>query len=237
MGGDMGSCGLKRVYSRQKRLSGHWHFLIAVMVVQFAYQTARESPLPSWVKPTWAVLMLVSFSWLALYPRRARTVVGVDGITVRWIIRERRRAWRDIYDIRVEANAYAGRHQPSAFACLYDTDGRRLRLPFLDEMNVEALRTEVADVRAAAARHRGTAWERRPEVEERIRRRAAHRQAWGSAALCAVVVLVGMVVVMAVLFFTADDLPSPLLMFLWIPLASFVLLAALFNWRVQALSA
>jgi hypothetical protein len=178
--------------------------------------------------------MLVIVVWVVLFHRRARTFTEADGITARGALLTRARAWHEVYDIRVEPNPHKnGAYQPRLLTYVYDTDGHRLRLPHVDDLQLQDVGTEVADLRAVAARHRGAAWERRPSVEARIRRRAGHRRAWGRAWTGAFVVFFCMVAVLVVQLL-AGEVVRPALLLLCVPLGSFVLLAALLNWRWES---
>ncbi|MFJ4617022.1 PH domain-containing protein [Streptomyces sp. NPDC088812] len=140
------------------------------------------------------VLALVAWLCLgggvALEQWRARTSVSADGITVRGPLRTRTAAWSDVYGIRVEDSRQGS---PRWQAYLYRTDGRRVRLPHLDEVQVTDPIAEVADLCATAVRLGLTSFEARPEPEERIRRGTRRRTAWRRAGI-------GGLVVAAVLF-------------------------------------
>ncbi|QQM41811.1 hypothetical protein [Streptomyces liliifuscus] len=140
----------------------------------------------------------------------------------------------DIYDIRVEPTPRGGglsarRH----VTVLYGNDGRRPGLPHLDDRQLDDPHAEVADLLTAAARHRGMPWDRRPEVEARIRRRAGHRKAWEHAWTGAIVVLLCMLALLVALVVANGEAPVVLLL-VCIPAASFVALAALLNWRWES---
>jgi len=141
--------------------------------------------------------VLVPAVWLFLGVRvaleqwRARTFVTADGITVRGPLRTRTWAWTEIYGIRVENRGWGSPHWPGY---LYRTDGRRVRLPHLDELQLDDPIAEVADLGAIAVRLGLTSLETRPEVEERIRREARRRTAWQRASGASVVVVVALFV-------------------------------------------
>ncbi|MFI6338313.1 PH domain-containing protein [Streptomyces sp. NPDC050535] len=141
--------------------------------------------------------VMVPALWLFLGVRvvleqwRARTFVTADGITVRGPLRTRTWAWTEIYGIRVEDRR---RGSPRWPAYLYGTDGRRVRLPHFDELQLGDPIAEAADLCATAVRLGLTSLETRPEVEERIRREARRRTAWQRASGAGVVVVVALLV-------------------------------------------
>ncbi|WP_445280634.1 PH domain-containing protein [Streptomyces sp. DSM 118148] len=181
----------------------------------------------------WADLLVAAFIALAiartaLYLQRGRTLVDPDGITVRRALTERTRAWSAIYDIRAEPVHNALRYDRHWLTYVYDTEGRRLLLPHIDDWQLDNPPAEVAGLLAVGAPYRGMAWARRPEVEALIRQRAAHRRAWLWAFYGALIVFGCMTVLSIGLSFTSDGPPVVLLTML-VPLGSFVLFAALFH--------
>ncbi|MEV7341660.1 PH domain-containing protein [Streptomyces sp. NPDC093544] len=141
--------------------------------------------------------LMVPALWLfggvrvALDQWRARTFVTADGVTVRGPLRTRTWAWTEIYGIRVENNR---RGSPHWQAYLYRTDGRRVSLPHLDELQRDDPIAEAADLCATAVRLGLTSLETRPEVEERVRRGARRRTAWQRALGASLVVVVALFV-------------------------------------------
>ncbi|KOG33146.1 hypothetical protein [Streptomyces resistomycificus] len=226
--------GIEREYGRRRPVPRSWYVLLGIISLNGLFQLTRASGLPVWVKPALAVLMVVLVVLGLLYQRRGSTSTGAEGVTVRLPVGVRRRAWHDVYDIRVEDNPHRhGLLQPQRLAWLYDTEGRRHFLPHVDDLQLEALGAEVADLRAAVARHRGTDWERRPEVEARIRRRAGRRRAWWRAYVGSLLVFLAMLGVLVVQLAT-DRTPRPFLLLLCVPLASFAALATLLNLRWES---
>ncbi|MEU9960214.1 PH domain-containing protein [Streptomyces sp. NPDC050982] len=232
-GGD--GLGIEREYRRRKRPPRGWLLVMAFALGNFVLQVGRHfDALPTWLLACMAVLVLTSVVWVSLFMSRGRTRVGPDGIAVRGALSERKRSWHDIYDIRVEAAPRGG--GPSArrhVTLLYGNDGRRLGLPHLDDWQLDDPHAEVADLLTAAARHRGMTWDRRPEVEARIRRRAGHRKAWEHAWIGAIVVLLCMLALLVALIVANGEAPVVLLL-VCIPSASFAALAALLNWQWES---
>ncbi|MGX1914024.1 PH domain-containing protein [Streptomyces phaeochromogenes] len=234
-GGNGNGLGIEREYRRRKKPPRRWLLVMAFALGNFVLQTGRHfDALPTWLLACMQVLVLTSVVWVTLFMSRGRTRVGPDGIAARGAVFERKRSWHDIYGIRVEPTPRGG--GPSArrhVTLLYGNDGRRLGLPHLDDWQLDDPHAEVADLLTAAARHRGMTWERRPEVEARIRRRAGHRKAWERAWIGAIIVLVCMTAVLVALIVVNGEAPVVLLL-VCVPLASFVVLAALLNWRWES---
>jgi hypothetical protein len=207
---------------------------MAFIMVNFVFQTFRDSnDLPVWFKSATFAFVVGALGWSALGHFRGRTAVGPDGIAVRHALRERVHAWHGVYDIRVEPTHGRGLEVPQWLTYLYDGDGRRTRLPQVDDRQVEALHFEIEALRTAADRYRGTAFEPRPEVEAGIRRRAGHRKAWTRAATGAAVVLLAMTVVLVAQAVTGAVI-RPVLLLVVVPVAAFLVLAALLNWRWES---
>ncbi|WP_405907972.1 PH domain-containing protein [Streptomyces sp. NBC_00828] len=163
---------------------------------------------------TFPALWLFGGVRVALEQWRERTFVTADGVTVRGPLRTRTWAWTEIYGIRVENSR---RGSPRWPAYLYRTDGRRVRLPHLDELQLDDPIAEAADLCATAVRLGLTSLETRPEVEERIRREARRRTAWQRASGASVVVVVALFVRDFWMIFT-DGPTLSFLLLLGIPL-------------------
>ncbi|MFF7976563.1 PH domain-containing protein [Streptomyces sp. NPDC007905] len=190
-------------------------------------QTIRtRDAFPRWYAPAaWGVL-LAAGGWAVLREWRARTRVTTEGITRQGPLRGRTWAWSDIYDLRVE---HAGKDPlntaPRWPAHLYDFEGRRFRLPHLDEWQLDDPIAEVAALRAAARQH-GMSSEQRYEVEERILRRAGQCRGWQWAAIAAMLMLVVMTFAAAGEAFSGTRVHLFLLL-LVVPLVTFGALGAL----------
>ncbi|MFD4558545.1 PH domain-containing protein [Streptomyces sp. NPDC058469] len=222
--------GVEREYSRQRKASRRR--LVGLWIVQgnFVLQMARPDSVPARYRLLAVVLMAMLGVWAILAVRRGRTTVGADGVTTRGAFRVRRWAWHDIYDLRVEANPGQRSADPRSLTYLYDNDGRRARLPYVDDWQLPDLWAEVADLHTANARHRGMTWERRPAVEVRIRERAAQRKARLRAVPGTVIVFFAAFAYLLWEVFTDAD-PHPFLLLLCVPLTAYALLAAFFHWR------
>ncbi|MFJ9867150.1 hypothetical protein [Streptomyces sp. NPDC101165] len=225
--------GIEREYRKQRKAPRSFVLGMGLLGVNGVVQMWRQHSTPSWVPVSLAALYVVLFVKMWLYLRRGRTLVGALGITAHRAVTERGRAWHEIYDIRAEPVPKAPASARKWLTFLYDTEGRRFVLPHLDDWQLDDVPAEVAALREAAARHRGAAWEPRPQVEALIRRRAGHRKAWERASVGGVVALVCGFLLWVVLLFTSDH-PPTLLLFLWLPLGTFAVLAALLNRRWES---
>lgn len=204
------SDGIEREYRRRRGIPpGFLTTLVAAGLVSAGALHAMATLGPS----GWDVLAVVA--WLAVAGRvvleqwRARTSVTADGVTVRGTIRTRSWAWSDIYGIRVEDNKGS---TPRWSGYLYSTEGRRIRLPHLDEYQLTDPIAEVADLCAAALRLGLTSLETRPEVEERIARGTRRRKAARRAGIASLVVAAAMFALTTGLVFT--DRPAHTLLLL-----------------------
>ncbi|NEA68004.1 PH domain-containing protein [Streptomyces sp. SID12488] len=233
MGGDVGGVGgggIEREYRKRRKLPRGVLVSFGFMSLYCLLQLNRSTPVADWVKlALLAALVTILARWM-LYMRRGHTLVDTRGVVVRGAVIERRWAWHDIYDIRAQPVPKAPSNARKWLVHLYDTDGRRFLLPHVDDWQLDDPPAEVDELRAVAARHRGTAWEPRPATEAHILRRTAHRKAWERAATGTLVVLLCTFLLCLVLTVTTDD-PPILLLLLWIPLAVFALLAAFLHWR------
>ncbi|MFI1768489.1 PH domain-containing protein [Streptomyces sp. NPDC020800] len=225
--------GIEREYRKHRRSPLLMVFVLGLLSLNGFFRMWHDHTLPLWVPVSFAALYLVGIAKLALYMRRGRTLVGARGITARRAVTERGRAWHEIYDIRAEPVPNAARSARKWITYLYDTEGRRFVLPHMDDLQLDDPPTEVAALRRAAALHRGAAWERRPDVEALIRRRAGHRKAWERAVTGGLVALLCAFLLWVVLLCTTDH-PPTLLLFLGLPLGTFAVLAALLHRRWES---
>ncbi|ANP55910.1 hypothetical protein J2Z21_007807 [Streptomyces griseochromogenes] len=225
--------GIEREYRKRRRIPLLMSFSIGLLGLNGLHHMWEHHTLPHWVPLSLLALYLALFAKMALYTRRGRTLVTAHGITARRALTERGRAWHDIYDIRVEQVPNAAKSARKWITYLYDTEGRRFVLPHMDDLQLDDPRREVAALREAAAPHRGAAWERRPQVEALIRRRAGHRKAWERAVTGGLIALLCGFLLWVALLFT-DPHPPTLLLLLGLPLATFAVLAALLHRRWES---
>ncbi|MFF3845989.1 PH domain-containing protein [Streptomyces sp. NPDC002328] len=169
----------------------------------------------------------VFFIPVALAHWRARTLVSAQGITVRGRLLTRTRPWRDVYALRTDPRRTDTHSlEPRLPVHLYDTEGRRYLLPHLDDWQLDDVEGELTALRETATRDHGVSWEPRPEVEARIHRRAGHRKAWRRSHTGATAALAATFAYGTVRLFVSNDDPFPLTTLLYVPAATFALLAA-----------
>ncbi|MFD8816824.1 PH domain-containing protein [Streptomyces sp. NPDC059627] len=229
--------GGEREYRKRRRLPWSYLGLLGLVLMNAFIQTARVSGgRPGggdgnrWGPPVIGVLLLVTLARVVLEQYRAYTRVTPAGITAQGPLRARTWAWSEVYDIRVEqAPRGSGRAAPRWLTYLYDFQGRRFLLPHLDDWQLDDPYAEVAELCLAAAPHRSLTWERRPDVEERIRQGAVRRRAWTWGAYGAVAMMVVMIVV-SVTLVIAGWTDHVFLLVVCVPLASGAVLAAVLQW-------
>ncbi|WP_262061499.1 PH domain-containing protein [Streptomyces sp. STR69] len=226
--GDGYGRGIEREYRRWRKASRARMLIMWIIMGNCLLQLTRPDHIPVRYKLLWLVVIVSLLVWGFLAARRGLTSVGADGVTVRGAFRERRRAWHDIYDLRVEERPKQARTDFRKWTWLYDYDGRRLRLPNVDDWQLPDLQAEIDDLRTVAAAHRGMTWEPRPEVEARIRLRAGHRKAQERAITWALLAFFagGIYLVWEV---NTDGEPHPFLLLLCAPLAVYALLLPFFR--------
>ncbi|KUO12075.1 PH domain-containing protein [Streptomyces sp. DSM 15324] len=165
--------------------------------------------------------LLTPAIWVAVGTRvalehwRARTSVTVEGVTARGPLRTRTRAWSEIYGIRVEGGRRGGSSRWPAY--LYDTDGHRIRLFQVDELQLADPIGEMADLSATAVRLGLMSSATRPELEVLIARRARRRTAFQRAVVGCLIVAVAAFVVFTWLLLT-DRPTHTVLLLLGLPL-------------------
>lgn len=168
----MDKSGVEREYRKRRKLPQAYLLLVGVVMLNGLIQTGRvqlghDNGLRIWTSAALALLMVATLVRIVLEQYRAHTRVTAAGITVRGAVRSRTWAWQEVYDIRVQPSPRgSGRMAPQWLAYLYDMEGRRVRLPHLDDWQLDDPYAEVSALRLAAAPHRGLTWERRPQVEE-----------------------------------------------------------------------
>ena len=223
---------IEREYRKRRKVPRGWLVALGGAAVLNLSFLTRPMAGPGWVKPVLLAALLAIVARGIVFLRRGRTLVDAHGITMRGAFTQRRRSWHDIYDIRVQPIPKAPAYGRKWLVFLYGNDGHRFLLPHVDDWQLDDPSAEVDELRAVAARHRGTAWEPRPAIEARIRRWAAHRKAWERAFLGTLAVFICTLLLWVVLVIATDD-PPTLLLLLWIPLASFALVAAFLHWRAS----
>ncbi|MCX5406420.1 PH domain-containing protein [Streptomyces sp. NBC_00335] len=164
--------GLLREYRTKP---GNWVVFVAFFgLLGFFALATSELPWPRWVKLLVGALMAIFVGWV-LYARSRRfTTVDHRGIAVRDAAGVRRLAWDDIHDIRaVDIPHVDGGTAPRTIVYAYRTDGRRLGLPCVDDVEQTAVGWEVVSLRSILAERRSADWVEDPRAEPRIARQAA----------------------------------------------------------------
>lgn len=209
------SNGIERQYRRRRGI--HPAQLVtlaaAALIITMAVSTMTTSG-PSTGNALAVAAWLTVTGRVVLEQFRARTSVTAEGVTVRGALRTRSWAWSEIYGIRVENNRWGS---PRWSGYLYATDGRRVRLPHIDEYQLTDPIAEIADLCAAALQLGLTTLDTRPDVEEHIARKARRRRAWQRTAIASAVVMAAMFVVDGWLLFTERPTHTYLLL-LGVPL-------------------
>jgi len=231
MAGDEGE--IERVYRRRHRLPWRYLGLMGLVFGNAVIQVSRTSGNPylhGWVSWGLVLFMVATLVRVVLEQFRAYTRVTGVGVTAQGPVRSRTWAWHEVYDIRVEPGPRgSGQLAPQWLTYVYDFDGRRRLLPHLDDWQLDDPYAEVSELCLAAAPYRSLAWERRPQVEERLLWRAARRRAWTWAARG----MLGVLFAMFVVDFWQVVVGRPehqFLLLVVVPLASFAVFGAVLQW-------
>lgn len=195
---------LRREYRKVRPIPAQTVLLMvsgALMVASALLNASASGPV-GWAAAAiaaWAVTLVLH--GLELW--RARTLVTCAGITARGPLRTRVRAWHEVYDIRLEPGKRPqGTTAVRWPAYLYDTGGRRVRLPHLDEQQLPDPAADIAHLRATATRLGLCSWSPRPDLETRIARAARRRTAWHRAVITVLVLTAAAFVLDTALLFT-----------------------------------
>jgi len=229
--------GIERVYRRRRKLPWRYLGLVGLVFLNAMFQAWRtwDDPYaPHWGTWLFGLFTLVTIVRICLEQFRAHTRVTAEGVTTQGNLRSRTWAWDEVYDIRVvPAPRGSGGMAPQWPPYLYALQGRRFLLPHIDDWQLDDLHTEVSDLCLAAAPAHSLGWERRPQVEERILRRAARRKAWTWAGNGALIALFAMFVLSIGL--VATGRPDNLfLLFVVVPLVSFGVFGVALQWYWSA---
>jgi hypothetical protein len=228
MHGDGDGREVEREYRRWRKASRARILLMWVVMGNCLLQLARPDHIPVRYKLLGLAVIASLLVWSVLATRRGFTSVDADGVTVRGAFLVRRRAWHDIYDLRVEHRPKQAGTDVRWWTWLYDNDGRRLLLPNVDDWQLPDFRAEIDELRALAAAHRDKVWEPRPEVEARIRLRAGHRRAQERAIIGTLVVFFAGLTYLVWEVAVGDE-THPFLLLLCVPLAVYALLVPFFR--------
>ncbi|MEV0741030.1 PH domain-containing protein [Streptomyces sp. NPDC050549] len=143
--------GIERGYRRWRKASRARIVFAWTIAGNGVFQMTRPDSIPVRYKLLVLALIAALAVWAVLATRRGLTSVSADGVTVRGAFRVRRRAWHDIYDLRVEERPKQARADVRWWTWLYANDGRRLLLPNVDDWQLPDLRSEIDELRALAA--------------------------------------------------------------------------------------
>ena len=150
--------------------------------------------------------------WLCASSTRA----DACGLETTWLWMRRRTAWSDVQEVRIEATLGAEAFEVGVtrYAVVYDTAGRRRRLPCVDNMNLTLRRRDLDDeveaMHAAWQRHRGPGWRPAAAVIARIRERERYGGPVERASLAAVAgTVVACALLVGGLFLDADEWDEP----------------------------
>jgi hypothetical protein len=115
-----------------------------------------------------AAAIVLALVWGA----RVATVVRADYIGRRGLLGTKKIPWRDVQDIRIEANVakYVKDSAPKELAMVYRTNGRRMTLIHLNQKNLNGfhlvLADEVEKIRNRWLERRGADWRPVPKVQQ-----------------------------------------------------------------------
>lgn len=146
-------------HPREYRFSGSWFWFWFAMATPLVgaggllYDMGADG-LPIGVLVAVVLGFAAFFSWILLLLRTA-TICDERQITILGTFGTRSLAWSDVQGIEIEDQAGGPQKQ---IAVLYDADGRRRVLPFLNDRGTGDLAGEVAALREMWIRGRGEDW-------------------------------------------------------------------------------
>jgi hypothetical protein len=165
---------------RSRMLMFLWLIFAGTLIVPGAM--LADDDLSASVALPFAFAWVTFMGWLFYAALHSSTAADIKAIHVRGMVRRRRLAWADVQDMKAEAT-YAESGSASVVVYVYGLDGRRVLLPFVDDLHVDVGR-ELAVLMASWQELRGADWSPDPEAAVLIGRRTATRKSlW--AGLCA----------------------------------------------------
>ena len=209
-----------REYRKHRKSPGQMGRVLPLVLLAlfFVAQSLRRGD--SLARSAGVVLLVVAAGalfWVLRSPRRSGTLVDSNGVTVHGAFLARHISWSEIYELDVRKVPDGER----AAAFVRTMKGRRRTLPQVNDWQVEELRAEVAAIRGIGTRYGARTWERVPEVEQALRRRAGREHAMSHAVLRATAAWGVMFAVWVVLQLNGQGAFTNLLLF-WGPVAAFV---------------
>jgi peptidoglycan/LPS O-acetylase OafA/YrhL len=183
----------RREYRLRRWPPKGWLAAYGFLALNAVFQIVVKNVIPRWAQLAFVLTLGGLITILVLRLRRGSTVIDQQGIITRGAVRERRRAWQDIHDIRLEAMP-SGQSRQGWVVRAYDGDGRRFLLPQVDGLQLE-------DPTGGKA-----------TTEALILRRAARSKALGRATLIGLGALLCMFVLWLALFLRGVSVSAPLLL-------------------------
>ncbi|HEY8983200.1 MAG TPA: PH domain-containing protein [Streptomyces sp.] len=163
-----------------------------LLLLLIAFLVAPANDDVAWHELPYIALGLAAGGFLLLDRYRAYTTVTAAGITVQGPLRTRHVPWSDVHTLRLAGDSVRTRWQARFPVYLYGTDGRSLRLPHVDERELDRPQAELDEV-LAAAEALGV-WAPR-EVTGVVARGERRRAAWTRAFRGAVIALAAVIAV------------------------------------------
>jgi hypothetical protein len=184
-------------------------WVIATGTVSVALTLLNADDLPTSFTYPFLVAWVALMGWLFRATLRCSTTADLKAIHVRAMVKRRRLAWEDIQDIRVEPNPGAALHEnaPDVQVYAFGRDGKKVLLPFLDDLHVNVER-EVAVLLEAWEELRGEDWAPVPEAAARVDRHNARRGAMLNGFAISMMAFVPLTVLMLLPLFV--DMPGRL---------------------------
>lgn len=203
----MGYEGLPREYRLKRSRMRLFLWVITAGTVSVALALLSADDLPTSFTYPFLVAWVALMGWLFYATLRCSTTADLKAVHVRAMVRRRRLAWEDIQDIRGELNPGAALHEhaPDVLVYAFGRDGKKVLLPFLDDLHVNVER-EVAVLLEAWEELRGEDWAPVPEAAARIDRHNARHGAILNAIANTMLAFVPLTVLMLLPLFV--DMPG-----------------------------
>ncbi|MER5400283.1 PH domain-containing protein [Streptomyces sp. NPDC002599] len=198
---------LPREYRLKRSRMRLFLWVIALGTVSVALTLLSADDLPTSFTYPFLVAWVALMGWLFYATLRCSTTADLKAIHVRAMVRRRRLAWEDIQGIRAELNPGAALQQnaPGVLVYAFGRDGKKVLLPFLDDLHVNVER-EVTVLLEAWEELRGEDWAPLPEAVARIDRHNARQAAILTAFTTTMLVFIPLVVLMLLPLFV--DMPG-----------------------------
>jgi hypothetical protein len=143
--------------------------------VLLVVQTALDDDVPAVVPIAIAAALAALVLFIVRLNAVTATICDAHGVTVRGAFRSHAVVWQDVQGIEIEVNPGSETQgAPGWVVVLYDSSGRRLALPHLNDRETADLAGEVADLREVWELRRGEGWAPVPEAADKIARMRRH---------------------------------------------------------------